>query len=91
MELLDLGIQLLPLVLRLGLDLLQHLHLTSQLLVVCLQALLVLFQVCFELGEGRENNLLVILQHTVESTVFFVPAESCLCSDMVTLQSASVE
>lgn len=51
MELLDLGVQLLPLVLRLGLDLLQHLHLARQLLVVRLQALLVLLQICLELGE----------------------------------------
>lgn len=42
MELLDLRVELLPLVLRLGLDLLQDLHLTRQLLVICLQALLVL-------------------------------------------------
>lgn len=58
-ELLDLGIQFLPLVLRLGLDLLQHLHLTRQLLVVCLQALLVLLQICFELGGGREKHYLI--------------------------------
>lgn len=52
MELLDLGVQFLPLVLRLSLDLLQRLHLACQLLVVCLQTLLVLLQICFELGEG---------------------------------------
>lgn len=61
MELLDLGIQLLPLVLRLSLDLLQHLYLARQLLVVCLQALFVLFQICFELGEGRKNSSLAVL------------------------------
>lgn len=55
-ELLHLRVQLLPLVLGLGLDLLQHLDLARQLLVVRLQALLVLLQIRFELGgEGRKT------------------------------------
>lgn len=55
-EFLHLRVEFLPLVLGLGLDLLQHLDLARQLLVVGLQALLVLLKIRFELGgEGRET------------------------------------
>lgn len=55
-QFLYLSIKLLPLMLRLCLDLLQHLHLTGQLLVVRLQALLVFFKVCFELGKKKNER-----------------------------------
>lgn len=55
-QFLYLSIKLLPLMLRLCLDLLQHLHFTGQLLVVRLQALLVFFKVCFELGKKKTTK-----------------------------------
>ena len=54
-NLLQLGLQLLPLVLRLGLGLLEALHLPHQLLVGALLALLVLFQVSLELDATQSR------------------------------------
>lgn len=61
-QFLYLSIKLLPLMLRLCLDLLQHLHFTGQLLVVRLQALLVFFKICFELGKKKKMKE---IQHLV--------------------------